>query len=57
MSLQRCVSELLVVCLYNKLDEVDTVSPMSLKRCVSVAVVELSLGGSATNVATPSSFS
>ena len=57
MSLQRCVSELVVVCLYNKLDEVDTVSPMSLKRCVSVAVVELSLGGSATNGATPSSFS
>ena len=27
--------------LYNKIVEVDMVSPMSLKRCVSVSVVEL----------------
>ena len=39
--------------LYNQIDEVDSVSTMSLKRCVSVSVVQLAFGGSATNVATP----
>ena len=41
----------------NKIYEVDRVSsPMSLKRCVSVSMVELALGGSATNRAIPSSL-
>ena len=35
---------------------VDQVSPMSLKGCVYVLMVELALDGSATNGATPSSY-
>ena len=31
--------------LHNQIDEVDMVSPMSLKRVVSVSVVELPSGG------------
>ena len=49
MSHKRCVSVLVVVCLYDQVDEVDMGSPMSLKRCVSVSVVELHRGGSAAN--------
>ena len=38
-------------CPYNQIDEVNMVSPNSLKRYVSVLVVELALGGSALNKA------
>ena len=44
-----CISTLLDLCLYNQFDEVDTVSLMSHKICVSVSAVELVSGGSATN--------
>ena len=42
--------------LYNQDDKVDQLSPMSLNAFVSVSVMELALGGSATNRATPSKF-
>ena len=34
-----------MVCLYDQIDEVDMVSPMLLKRCVSVSGVEIASGG------------
>ena len=49
MSLKRCVSVLVVVYIYNQNKEVDSLSPTSLKRSVSVSVVGLHWGGSATN--------
>ena len=44
------------MCLYGQIDEVDMVSPMSLKKFVSLAVVELGSFESATNGATLSSY-
>ena len=49
MSINRCVSVSVVVCIYNQIEKVDRVSPLSLKGWVSVSVVELALCGSATN--------
>ena len=56
LSLLRCVSVSVMECLLDQIDEVHMVSSMSNKSCVSVSVVELALGGSATNRATQSSF-
>ena len=56
MSPKRCVSVFSEICLYNQVDKVEQVSPLSLMRCVSVLVMELALGGSATNRATSSSL-
>ena len=56
MSLKKCLSVLVVDCLYNQIDEVAMVSPMSIKRSVSVSVEELALDGSASNKATRSIF-
>ena len=36
MSIKRCISVSLAVCLYDQINEVETVS---IKRCVSVSVV------------------
>ena len=55
ISLQMHVSVSVVVCLYDPIEEAYSVSLMSLKRCVSVVVVELASSGSATNRSTPSS--
>ena len=55
MSLRSCISVYLVESLYNHINKVDPASPMSLYRSVSLTVVELAVGGSATNSATPSS--
>ena len=49
--LKRCVSVSMLVCLYDQLHEVDT---LSLKKCVSVVVMELHHGVSATNWANSS---
>ena len=56
MSLKRCVSVSVMECLYNQIDLVNMVSPISRKMCVSVSVVELVSAGSATKSATPSSL-
>ena len=55
MSLEKFVSVLGVVCLYNQMDEVGRASPTPLKRGLSVSSVELHQGRSATNGAYPSS--
>ena len=44
-----CSISISVECPYNQIDEIDMVSPLSLKICVSVSVLVLVLGGSANN--------
>ena len=55
MSLKRYTSVVVVVCLYRQIYKVNRASPMSIKRCVSVSVVELPLSGSTSNGVTLSS--
>ena len=49
LSINRCVSVSVVVCIYNQIEKVDRMSPLSLKGCLSVSVEDLALCGSATN--------